>query len=407
MRILIGTYDVAGWLNQFRLDLEAMGHEVTTAVQTRNPFLDFDYDVNLQERFDRYRLFRTGVSSNLFMRVFNKLQNTIAYHFFGRNLSRLIDDHDMVIRLWSPFLPNSRENRIIKEKGKKLIVLFVGSDVRNHSTFRQEFDTSRWTFPEAFIVSSMEQQLKLIRHAEKYADAVFSVPDQAGLQLRPYHHLQVPAPIDRCTYALHPERKMLKVLHAPSAPYKKGTDIIESTIQRLLDEGMEFEFVSIRDMPQERVLEMLTDADVLVDEIVFHGPGALSFEAMLSGCAVATRYMEDSPDFYRPPVWQIDAENIYDRLKHLLGDPVLVRRLAEEGRMYVLEKNDSKRIVADFLRKAENPDEYDYIPRFLTDRYRPTDRSEAALINKWTRFVKDTDWYAKHVTPQVREGLEF
>lgn len=406
MRILIGTAEIAGWLNQLRVDLEGLGHKVTTAVQERNPYYKYDYDIYLTEKFDSYRLLKTGISANIFMRIFNKIQNLIAYHFFGKYISRLIDEHDIVIRLWDSFLPDSRENRIIREKGKKLIILFVGSDIRNYNTFSQQYDIARWTFPNAFIVTSMEDQLIMVRHAEKYADSIYSVPDQAGLQLRPYHHLPVPVPVEKCRYVVH-GRQVPKILHAPSVPYKKGTDIIEGTIERLRAEGLQFEFISIRDQPHEKVLELLTDADILVDEIVFHGPGALSFEAMLSGCAVATRYLEDSPACFRPPVCSINADNIQEKLRELIQNPAMVRDMAERGRKYALENNDSRRFAADIIQRLGMDRDFDYIPTFLRDKYIPANSREAALINKWTAFVRDTDWYRKLIKPSQRDGLEF
>jgi hypothetical protein len=51
--------------------------------------------------------------------------------------------------------------------------------------------------------------------------------------------------------------------------------------------------------------------------------------------------------------------------------------------------------------------DFDYIPTFLRDKYIPANSREAALINKWTAFVRDTDWYRKLIKPSQRDGLEF
>ncbi|MBK8774890.1 MAG: glycosyltransferase family 1 protein, partial [Chitinophagaceae bacterium] len=188
----------------------------------------------------------------------------------------------------------------------------------------------------------------------------------------------------------------------------KGTDIIEATLEKLSKEGIEFEFISVRNMPNKELLKLLSQADILIDEIVFNGPGALSFEGMLSGCAVATRYIEDSPEVFRPPVWNINAGNIYYKLKKLLTDRDLRIRVAEEGReIGAVANNDVYYIVKGMLADLEFSRPYDYIPAFLRENYQPCSKTEIELINHWTDVVKDCAWYKKNVKTGIRAELIF
>ena len=227
-----------------------------------------------------------------------------------------------------------------KKSGAKIVFLFAGSDVRSFSHFKSKYDVSHWEFPSYWTNENIDRKRKYVDVAERYSDLIYSVPDQSGLQTKPYYHLQIMVDLKRFTF-LNNNRRVPNVLHLPSEPWKKGTDIIEKTINELISEGVKITFFSFRDIPNSHIPPLLRDMDVLVDEIILHGPGVLSFEAMASGCAVATRYLESSPDCFRPPVWNVNAGNLKVKLRQLFEDFELRQKLIAEGRKYVEERNDS------------------------------------------------------------------
>ncbi len=406
MKILIGTENVAGWIQHYKSGFEKRGHSVTTAVLQTSPFHQFTYDYILNDLFFAKQDQRNLKQSQYLQRFFRKARNKWLNYRYEKFIRGLIDGHDLLVLLWHPYLTGSAELAYARSKNKKIVSLFVGSDVRYFKAFQQEFDVSSWVFPADWNHDNPVYHLQLIRNAEKYSDLIYSVPDQAGLQLKPYYHIQVPVAIEKLVYKI-PESKIPKVVHAPSVPFKKGTDIIEATLAKLKEDGVTFELITVRNMPNHELLQLLTESDVLVDEIVYHGPGALSFEGMLSGCAVATRYIEESPEVFRPPVWSINAENIYGKLKRLLTDNVLRKRLAEEGRAYAIANNAADHVVAGILQDLEHPRPADYTPAFLQEQYQPGSATEIETINQWTEMVKDCDWYKKAIVPGERAGLIF
>lgn len=406
MKILIGTENVAGWMRFYKTGFEKRGHTVTTAVFQKNSFYQFDFNFVLNDLFfpkqDQTKLRK----NQLVKRIIRKFSTKWMNYRYEQFVKRMIDDHDMLLLLWHPFLTGSKELAYARAKNKKIVSVFVGSDVRYFKAFQQEFDVSPWVFPADWDHDDPAYHLQLIRNAEKYADLIYSVPDQAGLQLKPYFHLQVPIDIEKFVFRI-PENKIPKVVHAPSVPFKKGTDIIEATLNRLKEEGIAFELITVRNMPNHELLQLLTEADVLVDEIVYNGPGALSFEGMLSGCAVATRYIESSPAVFRPPIWSINAANIYEKLKRLLSDAALRIQLAEEGRAYAVANNAADHVVAGILQDSEKPRPADYTPTYLRENFQPISATEIQTINAWTNMVKDCDWYQQTVSPGERAGLIF
>jgi len=406
MNVLIGSAEIAGWMQHFKSGFEALGHKVETAIFHKHPLYDYTYNYILDELFFRKLDKRELKKQQILQRLIKKIYNIRLYSEYRRFIFNLIDRHDLLLMFWHPFLNQSFELKYAKARNKKIISVFVGTDARYFRAFQQQYDVSQWQFPDGWSHNDPNFHLSLIRNAEKYSDIVYSVPDQAGLQLKPYYHIHVPVATSSIKCKV-PKNTIPKVIHAPSIPYKKGTDIIEATLQQLKDEGLQFDFVSLRDMQNSEVLNHLYDADVVVDEIVYHGPGSLSFEAMLSGCAVATRYLQDSPACFQPPVCNINTENIYFKLRELLSDKQLIGDMAIKGREYAMKKNAPEVIISDMLRNLKEARTPDYYPRFLRYNYLPSSSIEADVINKWTSYVMECEWYKEHIKAGDRAGLKF
>lgn len=406
MKVLIGTEDIAGWIQNYKIGFQKNGHEVTTIVFNHNTFYNHSFDIVISDTYLRKLIPFKLLKKNYLPRLIQRINNKWVLYKYQNFVRKLIDKHDVIVYLWRSFMDDCSDLEYAKQRNKKIVTLFVGSDVRYLAAFKQQFDVANWSFPKEMDSQNPTWVLSWIRNAEKYSDLIYSVPDQAGLQLRPYYHLQVPMDVEKFNFNNN-ENKILKVLHAPSAPHKKGTDIIDSTLNRLKDEGFIFDYISVRNLPHESLLNLLSTSDILVDEIVFHGPGGLSFEAMLSGCAVATRYLESSPAVFRPPIWSIDAENIYEKLKILLTEPQIRRELVEKGREYAITNNAVEKVASEILQNLEMPRSPDYVPTFLRECFEPDLENEMQIINQWSNSLKDCGWYKLIVSPSDRAGLTF
>jgi hypothetical protein len=315
---------------------------------------------------------------------------------------------DVYLRVWGQVPFDEDVLQAIDGSGVRVGTFFMGSDVRDHSVFVQQYGSPGVEFPAEYQIPPFASKLKTLRTHERFAAAIFSVPDQMGLALRPYHHLQVPLRIAEFSSYV-PGRPIPRVVHAPSAPHVKGTDLIENALRVLREEGLEFEFISIREISHPDVMRLLTEADVLVDELILHGPGWLSFEAMASGCAVATRYLPDSPACFRPPVWSIDQSNVIPRLRELLSNAELRTRLAVEGRRYVEENNAVSKVTDSVLAKVKRGSQSipDYFPEFLLNSYQPQSPDEVAAINSLNAMVANDTWYKDRIAGVERDGLVF
>jgi hypothetical protein len=355
MRVLIGTYEICGWVGLFHKVFNSLGHRCDSIVKMKHPFYSSSkYTFNASRYHIGIKL-REGRLNNAVKRINNAISELYLDNFVKKN----VDKYDLVIYIWDTILPSFEDVEKFREKGAKIIFLFAGSEVRTYSHFSSAYDVSQWVFPDYWVKEDIDRKLSYVKGAEKYADLIYSVPDQAGLQTRPYYHLQIPIDLSKFTFRNN-KRTVPSVLHLPSDPWKKGTDIIEKAVRELISEGVQIDFHSLRGVKHDKVPALLQDMDILIDEIVFHGPGVLSLEAMASGCAVATRYLESSPPSFRPPVWNINAVNIKDKLRQLFTNYDLRQQLINDGRRYVEINNECSNVIQQMLANIQHPKAPDY-----------------------------------------------
>jgi hypothetical protein len=169
-------------------------------------------------------------------------------------------------------------------------------------------------------------------------------------------------PLDLAEYQFRvPSRISPLILHAPSVPAAKGTDIVIDVIRELREEGLKFEFRLIEKMPNRELRQLLTESDIVVDQLYSATVAGLSAEAMATGNAVLTRYMSDYCKV--PPGCPAINTNKYtlkDNLREIILNVKRRKELAERGRPYVESANDHIKICQDLLTWLENKDRLDY-----------------------------------------------
>ena len=359
MKIFIGSIEVAGLIHDLGKEFKRQGHEVTTIADDVNSrFYNYSYDINPYNTLTGFLKTHsnwpkiTKITYQLLGLCFSNWQEKFRVSL----IKKMLRDADLFIFIWSSaFWDEENLLKYLKSKNIPIVTMFLGSEIRDYEEFSKKYNITRWKFPLKYFKTSALDKINKLRLHEKYSTQIYSVPDQSLHALRSYRHLQLPFEIRKFHFNI-PKRDKPVVIHCPSRPYIKGSDVIEETIERLRMEGLNFEFESITNIPHEELLLKLANADVLVDEIVLHGPGLLGFEGMFSGCAVATKHLAESSSSFQPPVYAIDDSNIYERLKILLVDKQLRIKLANEGREYALRNNDIKTVTKNLLLNINSND---------------------------------------------------
>ncbi|MCM3238006.1 glycosyltransferase [Heyndrickxia oleronia] len=130
------------------------------------------------------------------------------------------------------------------------------------------------------------------------------------------------------------------VVHAPTQPKYKGTEIIEQVIKEL-QQIIPFRYQRIEKMNHEQAKNIYKQADIIIDQILFGSYGVLSVESMALGKPVISYVRDDLLGYYKDlPICTANPDTIQQVLKQLLLSPDLRNKKGQDGRKYVEKYHD-------------------------------------------------------------------
>ena len=358
MRILIGLTEIANLISNYSDGLTTLGHEVISVVREKNRFYP--------ESNYSYILSELTTSKNI-DKIIWKLPSNI------RVFNQLAHEVDLIIYLGrTNYLPFLLDYPRLHHLGKQIISTFWGSDIRYGPAVRCEsrslgFENEIEPFLNYYEHVSTLRRLRIcyyIKVAERYAGLILAQRGYGQLLKRPYMRATIPIVLDNYTFQV-PGRKVPKILHAPSSAVIKGTSYILQTVEELKSEGLNFDFILTQNTPNDKVRKLLTDTDIVVDQIYSDTVGMLATEAMASGCLTLTRY--DAGYAMIPadcPAVPINMFTLKDKLRWAILDLDSRVNLAEAGRDFIQRNYDHILVVKkmlDYLNKGPKQ-VFDFIP---------------------------------------------
>lgn len=243
------------------------------------------------------------------------------------------------------------EFAFLKRRGVGLACVFTGSDIRSPSLMRAfqartGLETIVTYLDQVSSVFATEEydakRRTLARVADAHADVIFSASvDQLSYLERttepfPYFYPDQDVLEDDTK---HQGEGPMIVVHAPSSPIIKGTQVVRAAVQRLQWEGYQFEYRELIDVSHDEVLRNLRDAHIVLNEFYAFVPGVFGVEAMANGCALLTRADEAiEPDLPAGSnsAWLVTTvADVYWNLRLLLDEPARVVEQARAGRAWV------------------------------------------------------------------------
>lgn len=244
------------------------------------------------------------------------------------------------------------EFSFLRRHGVRVACLFTGSDIRSPALMRRfEQETGFETIityldqvsPVFASAAYDDQRRRTAEVADRHADVVFNAAvDQLSYLRRETEPFPYFYPDDAVLFddAKHAAPGPRIVVHAPSSPIIKGTQVVRAAVQRLRSEGYDFEYRELSGLPNREILAALREAHIVLNEFYAFVPGVFGVEAMANGCALLTR-ADETIETDLPPgsnsAWVVTtAADIAANLRALLDDPARIARQAAAGRDWVL-----------------------------------------------------------------------
>ena len=241
----------------------------------------------------------------------------------------------------------SWEYSFLKSKGVKVSSYLVGSDIRSPLMMSQlqsetgEENIGTYQFA-GFSLEKMKIYEKSIKDfaevINEYSDHIFTAKFDQASYLRsdthPFMYFCPDSLFDE-NFSKFENIERFRIVHAPTNPTIKGTNLVRAAIRKLELEGYDFEYREIQGMKNQDLQDILKDTHILLNEFYGFMPGVLAVEGMAKCCVVLTRAdhnyekdlgIESSRAWVTTPPYAV-----YDNLKLCLDGKISLKAQAQSG----------------------------------------------------------------------------
>jgi len=342
-RVFIGFVDTAGYFSGLAKGFDDLEVSVVFASVNSNPF-------QYAER----------PSSNFFVRLLKWSYSALSKHKRFSFLSNVFFVIHAVSRLlallWSLFyfdvyifsgcdtFLRGYDLPLLRACGKKIIFVFLGSSTRPPYLNGATVSKQRGISLDDCIRATARTKNIVVRYTQ-YADHVIEHPPCGHFQVRPFlAFLAMGFPFTAPEVESRDIKKDgVRILHAPSFPECKGSEVFREVITELRQRGFTIEYVEMINRSHNEVLQEIQRCDFVLDEIYSDSLlGGLGTEAAFYGRpTIVSGYVTPS-DFVSmphvtslPPALHVLPDEIFSAVQRLIEDSVLRESLGAAARQFV------------------------------------------------------------------------
>lgn len=383
--IFIGLHEISGYFGNLREGLEKIGYRCDFVELTPHPFKYRD-NISLNGIASLIRSIReksARTQSGLMRRTMNVISNLLMFVLFLSSIRRY---QVFIFTFGDSFFIKNLDLPLLKLLRKRIIMHFMGSDARPvYLDGIREFDG----IDEMYAAS--KQQLKKIQFIERFADVIINNPAAGHFQEKPFISgfcLGIPQPnedspvlpltkdgpdTDTRTQTLW--TRPVRILHAPSSRYGKGTDLIRQVVIDLKEKGYPIDYMEISNRPHMDVIEAIRLTDIVIDQAYSDTPmAAFSAEAArfrvpaVVGGYYAEIISKEVPESFIPPSMYVCPEKLGPAVESLIRDEGLRRVLGERAWTFVRTQWSQREVALRYSRIISDniPSEWWFDPNKMT-----------------------------------------
>jgi hypothetical protein len=242
----------------------------------------------------------------------------------------------------------ARQARYLRDRGPRLGLLGHGDDVRDPDAHLARFEHSFYREGDAAWLDMRRTTAARNRETARTLGVPLFVSTPDMLRDLP-EATWVPVCLDPDAWATEApllERPVPRVLFVPSqsVPPTKGTRHVDPVLRRLADRGV-IEYVAPSGVPHARMIELVKDADIVVDQLLFGSYGVAVIEALGAGRVVVGNVTDLGTDLMPelPPVESATPDDFEAVLLGLLDRRDELRAQRDARVAFVRRWHDGRR----------------------------------------------------------------
>lgn len=307
-------------------------HYTAETFATNPYFITSEFDVLFSTGFRRIFYYVPALS---FMRCVLRYRCVYVY-FNGGPLSPI-----PVLRLLEPML--------FRMAGVKTVVMPYGSDCQIFDRTPNKLMANALCndYP-AFFQKDHKRVIRQVESWSKGANIVIGAMDSVDYlffwnRIR-FCHFAIDTGAFTPQYPSVHQKQPVKILHAPNHTAIKGTDAIMRAIDTLKNEGYEIELIFRQGVPNHEFLEIIKEADIVIDQLIIGCYAMFAMEAMSFGKPVICYLRDDLVETFVNagcvekddiPLISAQPHTIADVLRGLLDAPETLISIGQKSRAYV------------------------------------------------------------------------
>ncbi len=287
---------------------------------------------------------------------FKFIRNKFLY---AKEIKKWIEWADVIHYVWGPAFKDGRDLKWAKQMNKPVFIEWLGSDIRNPELLFKINPFYKKVFYNGYEYCKREASSYKITVQQMFhsINAIPTLSPEMSIFLIKSLFPNYKSLMQRLNvkdfepnYPSKFNKKPL-VIHSPSAKICKGSDLIIPIIEEL-KKSYDFDFVLLHNMPRAEVLELMSKADIFLDQIICGGHGMATCEAMALGKPVMCYIMPEV--FYAGlqedcPIINTNPDNLKEQLVRLITDSNLRNELGLKARQYAEKHHDADVISLELI----------------------------------------------------------
>ena len=367
MRIFIGPIEVAGYGTGLKSGFDAIEVDAELILKTPHRFV-YDKEASSSSMIPSVWMKLGGIRDEFRSRGYVFRMISLCLHkmwdfvVFFWALFRF----DVFIFLYGNTILNLElELYILKLFNKKILFVYFGSDTR--PAFIDGAVINNGTDVGAYTVRKINRKRsRKVKFQEKMADFCINSPFTA--QFHNNHFINwfsigVPKEVKfKPIVKKQMELNIFRILHSPSHIEIKGSEKIENVVKKIMREDSRIEYVELKNSPNCEVLEAISNADLVIDQLFSDTPMAgLSMEAaaigtpvIVAGYASQFDWEEYMSSEIKPPTVFVLPEELENAVRNMISDTVFRQECAQKCKDFVETYWGSEIVAKRFIKLLNN-----------------------------------------------------
>ena len=266
------------------------------------------------------------------------------------------------------FLPFNLDLPILKIFNKKIIMHYLGSDIRINSL--QARNNAYYSYS---LIPKNLSQIDFLKKARMYWQQLWFDYCIVGKDLliharqvikeeKIIHNIWVGRSVVPSQKLSKKSHEGINIVHAPTNRGLKGTKYIEEAVEKLKIKGISVNLHLLENLPHKELMRFIgEEADIVIDQLLNGAFGVISIESLSLGVPVICFLSDDIlKEFPEIPIVNANIDNLPQVLEELIENQDFRSALSEKGISFV-DQNFNFDIFSNYPKIKEKPIEVFFI----------------------------------------------